>query len=180
MTEMISVSHIEIKRLHEDDIAELETILSQHVFSRETGEIIQNEIASIKDYMWGDMDESGRIRTYLVAKDQSGNILGCMAYAIPDPDMIKHFDTTFEESAELLNAFVSNEVFRGGGVGRKLFKAVCAEVKSQGKKELVVNSGPRYQESWGFYDKVCDGNWGFIKNKYGQGRDAKTWIKHLA
>ncbi len=170
-----SSDHVEIGPLKESDIEQFEPILMAHVRDRSTGEILTSEIDEIKGYMRGAEDEEGRIRKYLVARDRSGIILGCMAYAVPDLDMIKHFQPENpNEVIELLNAFVSPEVFRGGGVGRKLLKAVVEAGKRSGKKLLVINSGPRYRKSWGFYDKFAEQS-GFIKNKYGEGGDAMTW-----
>lgn len=176
--EQAKIMNVEIRHLEENDIAQLEPILKQHV-RNDAGEILLNEIDDIKGYMRGKQDGYGRTRTYFVAKDETGKVLGCTAYSQPDPDMLNHFSTTPELSVELLNNFVSGEVFRGGGVGRKLFTAICEEVKRLGKKQLVLNSGPRYKASWGFYDKVCDESCGFLPNKFGEGRHAKTWKKAL-
>src|SRR5690606_35927849 len=146
------------------------SILIAHVWDRRTGEVITSEIEAIKGYMRGEKDEYGRTRTYIVARDQSGKVIGCMAYSVPDPDMVAHFDLDNpEDSIELLNAFVSPEVFRGGGVGRKLFEAICEAGRQEAKKQLLIHSGPRYQDSWGFYDKMTDEETGFIENKYGEG-----------
>lgn len=169
---------LSIEPLTEADISQLEPILIEHVRDSETGEILQDEINEIKEYMKGAADKDGRQRTYLVAKDIEGRVVGCMAYAEPDSDMLRHFNTTPDESAELLNAFVSSEVYRGGGIGRKLFEAICNTARQAGKGQLLINSGPRYEASWGFYDKVCDESCGFIKGKY-NGFDAKTWRKSL-
>lgn len=175
--EQISPNHIKIEALQENDIILLEPILREHVRDRDTGEILLDEINNIKNYMKGQKDDNGRLRKYFVAKDVEGNILGCMAYSEPDPDMIEHFQTTPDDSVEILNAFVSTEVYRGGGIGRKLFNVICQEAKSQGKKQLLVHSGPRYKDSWGFYDNMCDESCGFLIEKYGKGGDAKTWKK---
>lgn len=175
--EKILSSQIEIQPLKHDDIELFDPILRAHVRDSETGELIEGEIDAIKKYMQGGTDEYGRVRKYLVAKDTtSGQVLGCMAYATPDPDMVAHFQLDHvDDSIELLNAFVSPEVFRGGGVGRKLLEAVCLAGENEGKQQLVVHSGPRYEKSWGFYDKMAGENTGFIQNKYGEGRHAKTW-----
>lgn len=179
-SERPSSLQIEINPLLENDIVQFDPILNAHVRNRETKELIADEVEAIKGYMKGRVDEYGRTRTYLVAKDQSGKVLGCMAYSSPDPDMTAHFHIEHpEDSIELLNAFVSPELFRGGGVGSKLFEAICEAGRRSAKKQLLIHSGPRYQDSWGFYDKMADGSTGFIENKYGQGRNAKTWWKKL-
>lgn len=178
--ELTSQLQIEVKPLEEKDIDLFDPILRQHVRDRDTGKILEDEIIEIKEFMRGASDKYGRTRKYLVAKSSTGQIIGCMAYSVMDSDMIKHFsDLPFSETAELLNAFVDSEVFRGGGVGRKLFESICQTAKSEGKKYLAINSGPRYKESWGFYEHVCDENRGMIVEKYGPGGDANTWIKRL-
>lgn len=178
--EHLSSQHIEIKPLTEEDSEQFDEILRSHVWDRRTNQILDGEIDSIKRYMRGAQDGYGRTRTYLVAKDQTGKVLGCMAYSSPDPDMVKHFNLDDPNSAiELLNAFVSADVFRGGGVGKKLLHAICEAGKQQGKEYLLIHSGPRYQDSWGFYDKMTDEQCGFIENKYGEGKHAKTWKKKL-
>ena len=128
-------------------------ILIAHVWNRETHTVVSSEIEAIKGYMQGELDEYGRNRTYLVAKDQSGKVVGCMAYSSPDPDMVVHFQLeNTDEAIELLNAFVSPEIFRGGGVGRKLLESIC-DRSSAKLKQLLIHSGPRYQDSWVLWQK---------------------------
>lgn len=170
---------IVVEPLREDDIDRLEPILREYVRDRNTSEIVITEIDDIKRYMRGGEDEERRARKYFVARNDSGKVLGCMAYSRPDKDMLRHFNTTADESAELLNAFVAPSVSRGKGIGRKLFEVICNAAKKEGKEYLLVNSGPRYRTSWGFYDKMCDESGGFIVGKYGKGGDAKTWRKRL-
>ncbi len=172
---------ITIDVLTDPDIQQLIPILEVHVRNKTTDELIASEVQAIQTYMRGGVDEFGRTRNYLVAKDQSGKVWGCMAYSKPDPDMANHFVLGEEASSyiELLNAFVAIEAFRGGGIGRKLFDAIADAGKREGKHALLVHSGPRYIDSWGFYDIVTDYSCGFIENKYGLGRNAKTWIKQL-
>lgn len=177
--ELVSKFSIEIKPLVQQDIEKFDSIFRQHLRDQTTGEILEDEIAEIKDYMMGNKDDYGRLRKYFVAKFND-RVLGCMAYTTMDPDMVQHFpDLKPEDSIELVNAFVDSEVFRGGGVGRKLFDSLCDRARAENKKYLTVNSGPRYQDSWGFYDHLCDENRGFIVDKFGKGRDANTWLKKL-
>ncbi len=179
-SELVSELQLDISPLQESDIDQFDLILNAHVRDSSTGEVIAAEIASIKSYMRGGEDEYGRTRTYIVARDHTGKIWGCMAYSVPDPDMIIHFGLeTTDDSIELLNAFVSPEIFRGGGVGKKLLEGIVEAGRKEAKKQLLIHSGPRYEKSWGFYDKLTDTSHGFIQNKYGEGRHAKTWRKVL-
>lgn len=173
---------IEVSEIRESDIEQFEPILEAHVRDRKTDKIVWGEIADIKSYMRGGKDGEERTRKYLVARDETGKVWGCMAYSTPDQDMVKHFNIQDpEKTAELLNAFVSPEVFRGGGVGQKIFGAICKDAKENGRDILVIHSGPRYKKSWGFYDRMCGENQGMIIGKYGDpgDGDAMTWKKEL-
>lgn len=175
----LNLGPIVVEQLKETDIDQLEPILREHVRNSETGEIISGEIDDIKRYMSGSTDEYGRTRRYFVAKNSMGDVSGCMGITNPDPDLVKYYNTTPGESAEAVNAFVSSAVFRGGGVGSKLFMAVCRDAKQNGKKQVLLSSGPRYKASWGFYDKVCDSRGALLIDKFGKGRHAQTWIKSI-
>jgi len=170
---------IVVRALERSDIGALEAILRQHVRDLHTHEVVESEVTAIIDCMGAIPDSNGHIRHYLVACDHTDIPVGCMAVACPDQDMLMHFSTTENESVELLNAFVSKSHFRGEGVGRRLFEAACKYASAHGANYLLVNSGPRYKNSWGFYDRLCDSDHGFIENKYGPGRHAKTWKKNL-
>lgn len=180
--EKVSSLTIEALPLKESDIEQLAPILVQHVRNRKTQELETGEIEDIQRYMRGGIDkDEGRTRKYLVARDQAGKVWGCMAYSTPDKDMKAHFGVEEDDTVELLNAFVSNEVFRGGGIGKKLFEAICTAAKLEGKRQIVIHSGPRYRKSWGFYDKMCGTNTGVLVGKYGDPGegDAMTWKKEL-
>jgi len=170
---------VTVRGLVEEDISLLEPILRQHVRDLFTQEVVEAEVKAIQDYMQGSADSEGRVRHYLMAHTESQKAIGCMAISTPDSDMTNHFKADAVESVELLNAFVDSSYLRGKGVGKTLFEAVCAYGKRNGARYLLVNSGPRYTSSWGFYDSVCDSSHGFIQHKYGEGRHAKTWKKKL-
>jgi len=163
--------------LRKKNISKLIEILSEHVVDEKTGKVLWEEINEIKDCMSGQLDVYGRARKYFVAKNEGGEVLGSMAYSEPNPDMLSHFKMTPRESAELSNAFVSSSVFRGQGVGRQILETIFDVARKSGKKYLLVRSRPRYKKSWGFYDKMFDEDWGFLKDSSGTNR--KTWRKRL-
>ncbi len=162
--------------LKKEDIPKLIEILAQHVIDEKTGEVLREEINEIKDWMSGKRDNYGRVRKYFVAKNKRGEVLGSMAYSEPNPEMLSHFNTP-KQSAELSNAFVSSSVFRGQGVGRQILETIFDIARKDDKKYLLVRSKPRYKKSWGFYDKMFDESWGFLKDESGASR--KTWWKKL-
>lgn len=181
---------IDVTPLQEKDVAELDSILREHIRDRKTGEIEEKEIERLAGFMRGNHEQTDgkvRVRNFLVAKDKNGKVLGCMAHAQPEQQMIEHFGRALnmdhqeleDKSAELLHAFVSSDIFRGSGVGRELFSAICEAAKKDGKELILVNSGPRYAASWGFYDKMEMKRCGYIIGKYGEGGDAMTWVKSL-
>jgi predicted N-acetyltransferase YhbS len=166
--------------LQKHDIMAVRAILAQHVIDRLTGQPVLDEIERIIACMREDRDELGRRRKYFVARQaDSGLVLGCMSYSDADRKIAEHCGIAVEESVELHNVFVSRCV-QGMGVGRELFRTVCMAAQEEGKKWLLVVSGPRYSQSWGFYDAVCDTCAGYILNAYGDGVHAKTWSKSLA
>ncbi len=163
-------------------IDDLEAVLREHVRDSATGTIIESEVGEILQYMRGEPDSIGRTRRYIVACLSSDHAIACMAVASPDPVMQQHFNDQGIQVAnaiELLNAFVSSRYLKGMGVGAMLFNAICTDGLENGKQNLIINSGPRYQNSWGFYDHMCDSSHGFIDNYYALGRHAKTWKKNL-
>jgi len=169
-----------VRRLKEPDIAALDAILRDHVRDLHSGAIVDSEIQAIHGYMQGMPDETGRGRRYQVVSDDEGRVLGCMALARPESRMAQHFGAAVAGTAvELLNAFVASSHLHGKGVGRLLFSRLCEMGATEGAAYLLVNSGPRYRRSWGFYDRVCDSSHGFIDDYYGAGRHAKTWMKAL-
>lgn len=167
--------------LEERDIATLDAILREHVRDLHSGAVVDSEVQAIKSYMQGAVDDTGRVRRYRVAceENEEGRVVGCMALSAPDHRMTQHFGSDAAAAVELLNAFVASSHFRGKGVGRLLFTAMCTLGAADDAHYLLVNSGPRYRHSWAFYDRVCDSSHGFINDYYGEGRHAKTWKKDL-
>jgi GNAT superfamily N-acetyltransferase len=177
-----STSAFTIRPLICGDIAALAPVLRQHIRDLHSGAVVESEVQAIMGYMEGSSDTGGRQRRYLVATAATGTVLACMAWAPPDALMAQHFAATGVadgSAVELLNAFVASAHLGGKGIGRALFDAICAQARDAGAAWLLVNSGPRYRHSWGFYDRVGDSSHGFIDNYYGPGRHAKTWRKAL-
>jgi N-acetylglutamate synthase-like GNAT family acetyltransferase len=168
-----------IQKLTKSNIAKIEPILRQHIYSRNTNETEEKEIENIKKYMIGEKDKHNRHRDYFIAQNIDNKIIGCMACTTMDPDMQNHFCyLNPNRTKELVNFFV-DQSFQKKGVAKKLFKHICQNLKTQQIKQVVFNSGNRYQENWGFHEKISDKNCGSIKNKYGPNNNANTWIKYL-
>lgn len=168
-----------IRWLGWSDLPHLDVVLREHVRDLHTGRIVESEIASIKAHMAGDADDEGRHRSYLVACDPSGSPVACMGLSRPDARMSAHVSMHAPDALELLNVFVRRDFMRVKGIGRSLLSAVYEEAKAAGASRLLVNSGPRYLASWGFYDRMFDGAHGMLIDYYGTGRHAKVWSKVL-
>jgi predicted N-acetyltransferase YhbS len=176
----ISNIHISVNPLVKGDIPQLEPILRQHIKDRYTEDVDEEEVRSIIEYMRGNAEESrgGNARRYLVAKNQEGRVIGCVSCSEPEQDMLEHFGVSIDEAAEGLNLFVDN-TFSNQNVGTELVENMFNAARTEGKKYVIVNSGPRYMKAWSFHDKMFDERRGFMVGKYGSGGDAMTWIKTL-
>jgi len=168
-----------IRWLGWSDLPHLDVVLRQHVRDLHTGQLVESEIALIKAYMTGGADDEGRHRNYLVACDPAGFPLACMGLSRPDARMSAHLSLNAPDALELLNVFVHRDFMRTKGIGRSLLSAVSEEAKAAGADQLLVNSGPRYLDSWGFYDRMFDAAHGMLIDYYGTGRHAKVWSKAL-
>jgi GNAT superfamily N-acetyltransferase len=179
LQETLHENLITIEPLSIDDIPKLVPILKEHVRDRDTGVIVQDEIDNIQTWMYGEEDQQHhRSRHYLVARDESGQVLGCIGYTDPAKYHLDHHHIPADESIEVVNFFVGKSA-QGRGVGRQLFNAVVAKAKQTGKKHLVLDSGPRYKNAWPVYEKIFgyEGTW--ILDLYDPGIHAKTWKMEL-
>jgi len=174
--EITQTTQIEISPLQESDIAQLVPILHEHVRDSDTHLVQEGEITDIVSWMRGQPDEANnhRIRSYFVARDINGQVLGCIGITKAATYHLIHHQTIAADTAELVNFFVTSTV-QGRGVGRKLFNQVLAEARNHGKKYLVLDSGPRYEHSWPIYDKLFGNSGTTIQNLYGPGYHARTW-----
>lgn len=170
---------ITTRKLRVPDIIKLESVLREHIRHAESGEVIESEVSRILQCMDGKADMHERTLSFLVATDHK-NVLGCVAYATPTKQTRDHFGVSNSDAVELLHLFVSSKVSSGLGVGRALVMALCAHARLQGKRVVVVVSGPRYRNSWGFYDKTFDRRAGDLTLSYPDGvAKAQTWIKNI-
>lgn len=169
---------VEVTPLTPDDIVQLEPIIRQHVRGMDDDIVDEEEVTAILGYMSGGLDSQLRQRNYFVAKDQEGKVLGCVGLTSPESALVEIYAVPHYCSGELVNLFVDTNA-QGKGVGKQLFNALCTLAREKGYQQILLDSGPRYQKSWPFYDKICDQSAGVIADKYGEGYHAKTWIKYL-
>jgi predicted N-acetyltransferase YhbS len=179
MSETLQPNEIVIQPLQQNEITKLEPILCEHIRDSETGIVLQQEVHDVLGYMQGEEDENHhRFRKYFVAHDQSGAVLGCIGITDAAQYHLDHHQTTAKNTAELVNFFVTTTQ-QNRGVGRKLFEEVVNEARRQGKKHLVLDSGPRYMSAWKKYKQIFGYEGTTIPNLYGDQRDAMTWKMDL-
>ena len=89
--EKVTGVQISISPLSPEDIPLLKPILYEHIRNRISSEEREpdvEEIEAVLGYMQGKPDDLGRVRIYFVAKDDTGQVLGCMAIVDPDPQTV--------------------------------------------------------------------------------------------
>ena len=161
-----------------EDLESVRPILETWIRHWKTGEVIASEVEQDLGQMKGSIEGSNE-GVSLVAETHEGEVVGVIGLKPPDERMLKF--TTTDKPAELIHAYVAREHRGGKGVGRALVNQLEREAIVRGYKEMVLNSGPRYEETgWGFYDRL-EGytRMGVAKDYYGAGIDAPVWRKVL-
>lgn len=167
-----------IRLLRESDLLSLQPILETYLKSRDTGEPLPNEVAEDLQIMRESCLGRNK-RTYYVAEETDGRILGVIGMTNPSEAM-RRFSKT-DRPVELVNAYVAKDHRAGRGVGRALVAKLEQEARARGYTEIILNSGPRYKATgWGFYDRL-EGfmRIGIAEKLYGEGGDAPVWHKIL-
>ena len=167
----------EVRDFQESDIEKVRPILETWLIDRETGQPLPEEVEEDLDIMRGSLNGENQ-RHYFVAEEE-GKVLGVIGITPPREAMMP-FATT-SNPIELVNAYVSRDERAGRGVGTALVKGAEQEARSQGATELILNSGPRYENTaWGFYDRLPGfSRVGVAENFYAEGVHAPVWSKKL-
>lgn len=168
--------HGTVRLLRENDLPSLKPILETWIHSRDTGELLPEEVEEDLQVM-RDSCSGKNDRTYFVAEE--GRIVGVIGMK-PPKDALKQLVTT-ENPVELVNAYVAADKRKGQGVGTALVQKLESEARLRGNTEIILDSGPRYKDSgWGFYDKLSGfSRVGIAVKLYGEGGDAPVWHKVL-
>lgn len=166
-----------VRNLTEGDLASLRPILEDAVRDSDTKELLAREVEDFLGHMLASSRGEGS-RRYVVAETLGGQVAGVMGLVPPSEELRAYAET--ERPIEVVNAYVAETQGRRG-VGRALLGSLEVMARQQGFTELIVNSGPRYEEKgWKFWTKLFGEPVAEIKNAYGEGRDAKVWRKKLA
>lgn len=132
------------RRLLESDLPTIKPILETWIRQKETGEIIAEEVQEVLEYMRSSIDQQND-RTYFVAEEPDGKVVGVMGTKTPD-ELMCGFATT-NNPTEMVNAYVSVDKRGGKGVGSALVRTLETEARAKGFTEIVLNSGPRYKDT---------------------------------
>lgn len=167
-----------VRPLQSEDLNAVEAIARQWVrFPAETGPVLEGEVQEMLDYMQESMAGEND-RYYFVLTLPHGEVAGFVCIASLDEAM-QQFVTT-ARPIELKNLYVDKGARKGKGVGSTLYTFAKQWAKEQNYTELLLNSGPRYQETgWPFYQKVVGDPVGILKDFYGIGLHAPVWREEL-
>ena len=166
-----------VRPLRNEDLDAIRPILETWVRDSETRQILPEEVEEDLEFMRKSVRNENP-RSYLVAGDIGGTVIGVVGF-MPPSDRMRSFTITANPT-ELVNAYVAKESRAGKGVGTALVKAIEETAKAKGHTEIVLNSGPRYQQTaWGFYDQLPGfKRVGVAEKLYGD-RNAPVWRKIL-
>jgi len=154
------------------DVNLLRPVLESSVVDPWTGEAFTTEIEEdlrlVKEYLEGSTD-----RYYAIARKSGGAVVGMMGLQAPTEEMLALATTT--NPIELINAYVLRSS-REAGVGTALVRHIESKARSDGRTELLLNSGPRYQRyGWPFWRKNYGEPVDVLVDYYGPGFDAMVW-----
>ncbi|HMS50287.1 MAG TPA: GNAT family N-acetyltransferase [Candidatus Saccharibacteria bacterium] len=165
-----------IRPVQTDDLPALRPILEQCMVQHETGILQENEVIEALDSVEQSL-QGANSRQYVVAEDTAGVVVGMMGLDVPEGAMQELAAT--ENPAEIVNAYVSADT-RFSGTGKALVARLEETARAEGRTELLVNSGPRYEKSgWRFWTSMFGEPIHELKDYYGPGYRAMVWRKPL-
>ncbi len=164
-----------IRPFRADDIPQLRPI--SEYWLQDDGVVATDEVDGDMATLMASLDEKSGKHMY-VAQTQEGHVVGMMGLSrTPKEPMIKFAKT--DDPCELIVAYVHPDFQGGQGVGTALINANQNLARSMGKKEMLLESGPRHKDTgYPFYDKQPGfTRVGIIPNYYGPGADTVVWQK---
>lgn len=161
-----------VRHLSGNDIPALRKI--SEYWLRDDGIIAVNEVESDMATLRSSLSpKSGK--TIFVTESPDKEVVGMMGLSEKPKAPLMPFAKT-DNPCELIVAYVHPD-HRGKGVGTALIGAVKNLAKELGKKEILLESGPRHAETgYPFYDQQPGfRRIGVIKDFYGKGLDTVVW-----
>jgi ribosomal protein S18 acetylase RimI-like enzyme len=155
----------------------IKPVLESAIVDRETKQTIQEDVEYVYDNIVHPGNEAGCGITLIAWSESEAKALGVMS--LMKPGLIMTSFAITDKPAELTNAYVLEEV-RGANVGKSLVLALENKARMHGAREIVLNSGPRYELSgWPFWRRLYGEQAGVADNYYGDGYHASVWRKTL-
>ncbi len=164
-----------VRPLQENDIPALKGI--SEYWLRTNGVIAHDEVEEDMATLRASLDEASGKKMF-VAHTQEGEVIGMMGLKLqPKQELLKFAKT--DNPSELIVAYVHPNYRKGKGVGTALINAAQDLARSKGKKEILLESGPRNTHTgYPFYDRQPGfSRVGRIKDFYGKGFDTVVWQK---
>jgi len=162
-----------IRSLQEGDIPALKQI-SEH-WLQDFGVIAHDEVEGDMQTLRESLEENSDKKMF-VAQTPDGKVVGMMGVKLHPKEELLRFAKT-DNPSELIVAYVHPDYRKGQGVGTALIAASQDFARSEGKKEILLESGPRHAESgYPFYDRQPGfQRVGKIDDFYGPGLDTVVW-----
>ena len=164
-----------IRSLREGDIPDLRKI--SEFWLRDNGVIAYEEVdGDMKTLGESLLPDSGK--SMFVAESEAGEVVGMMGLSAKLKPALMRFART-DNPSELIIAYVDPNYVRGKRVGTLLINR-CQDLEmGLGKKEILLESGPRHEDTGHpFYDKQSGfSRVGVIPDFYGPGLDTVVWQK---
>ncbi len=171
----IENTDFEVGVLEPQDINDLILIASEWVRNRDTGEIAESELQTIRERMQSSL--TSEEYKYYVIRNEDRKAIGCCAIREPEEAMQPYISGS--NTLELVNVFLTNK-YRGKGLGYRLMQFTFQKARELGFDEVIWNSGPRYKNSaWDFYTNLAGQPIDIASKLYGEGGDAPIWRKNL-
>lgn len=165
-----------VRRLKDEDIPGLKKI--SEYWLRDDSVIATDEVKGDMATLRKSLDANSG-KTIFVAQTQDGETIGMMGLSEKPKEPLIPFAKT-DDPSELIVAYVHPD-HTGRGVGTALITAVQNLAIRLGKKEILLESGPRHKKTgYPFYDQQPGfERVGVISDFYGAGQDTVVWRKTL-
>lgn len=164
-----------VRPLQENDIPALKLI--SEYWLRDYGRIAHDEVEGDMATLRESLKE-GSNKKMFVAQTEDGKVIGMMGVNSQPKKELLPFAKT-DKPCELIVAYVHHDYYKGQGVGSALLNTAQNLARTLGKKEILLESGPRHTHTGHpFYDKQPGfERVGKIKDFYGPGLDTVVWQK---
>jgi len=162
-----------VRPLQENDIPALRQI-SEH-WLHDFGVIAYDEVEGDMETLRESLKE-GSDKKMFVAQTADGKVIGMMGVKLHPKKELLRFAKT-DDPCELIVAYVHPDYRKGQSVGTALITASQDFARAQGKKEILLESGPRNIETgYPFYDRQPGfQRVGKINDFYGPELDTVVW-----